>query len=181
MKEDIVRRENKRGMHNPLILTLDHLYNPRVGLEDNSPFCLTDQEIGTFYAFFATTAPNYISPGKMVASHTLPSHAVEEFQKRFQQATRLFFYQMLGKLESRMINRDEALRTYVPKIIPSETFASGSIERMVLEMASQERFTDIGQALHEGARQYQQDTQIRKMDNYRIVAEYKRIREALSK
>ena len=181
-----------RGHTKPLILTLRRLQNPDICIEylqmkgkAPSPveeFAWDTETIGKAYAYFVGSIPSYLSPGR-IREHLLPFHAKEEFEHRFQHATRDFFYQMLEEVEKQRMPKKNAasyvIERYDMPHVPGN-FKDGSVEELTLSLWREVSPAQLGELILQGAVEYLNFTIKENMRNCHIAREYREIQRALS-
>jgi len=158
---------------------IKQLEDPPVRLDNNERYKVPVETLGRLYACAVSIVPANCSPGIMLAKETLyRPEVVLDFKKEFQRFTRRFLYICLGELIWRKSTATDLKRNYVEKDFP-EKLEERSIEDTVKKMASQKEYELLGKRLKEGAQQYHEKMLQRGMHNYRYVAEYAAILEAL--
>ena len=183
-----IKRERKSKMPGasiPLHKTISELTNLRVpGVEDNSLYSLTDNELGLLYAHatFKVTSSN--SPGLLLVSHgTISKNAESEFQRRFQQYTRNEMFTRQGKIVLHKLERSSLTEHYEPlaqnfdKNTFDSYFSRNSIEHVVAELFYDNNNEAIGKALRVGAKSFFNTTLNPRHE--RLAFEYRAINQEL--
>lgn len=172
---------------------ITQLENPRVRLDDNSPYRVNEEVLGKLYTSFIGKITVLDSPGIILFKETdLNPQTLQNFQKRFQVATRQYFSEALSDLLLRTHTAEGLTTCKKYQIVPFQReFSPNSIEGKVRELLTisnepladslAKRFSLIGERLKEGAKSYDTEARSKGMDNYRFATEYNRILEALKR
>jgi len=136
---------------------VEQLSNPNVRLEDNSAYRIDDKTLGILYASIMPELKLEQSPGLALAQLPIePSQPeLNPYKERFQERTRSFLSCRLGELVVREYTAKDFRRIYAGDI-EKNPFSPNSVEYLVVLLAEQKRFEDIGCGLREGTAKYSQ-------------------------
>ena len=128
-----------------------------------------EELIGILFAYYVQIA--HYCPGKPAEI------GIEILQGRFQEEGRAFFQDRAREYGTRKWSARQLRRDYFPKQLHHD-FRQESVERLVTDLACDERYMEIGRAVVEGAQEHHRRV-VRKggEDNYR--GEHEAIRQAL--
>ena len=154
-------------------------------VDNNNKITPDDSTLGMILAYAVSTIPRRESPASLALSVRNIYHT-DDMKKNFQKTCRNIFqeaaqkYQLNGHTAAKLESEYLPLVASLPAQEKVDYFAEGSLEKMVLQLTQKGKFEELGQALKEGAQEYNKISEKKHQPYFRFAAEYNAIQKALS-